>query len=189
MEKIKTWVWQRVANPLAVWLAKRGLTKSRLGWRVIYAISPNLAGLTALLTEASAPHNTLYWWYGAPEEENSTDELTGLLEQVSEVINRAPTPFGMDDYKVFLARLGALPGDGKGLTWEQVDSTLEQRPTKTVQLVEGNRWHDWKHGNGEQEVRAALEQCRPQPDLPVTIIQVAVVGSSVASAVRQLGKP
>jgi hypothetical protein len=168
---------------IANWLAQKGAGRNRLLWRAIYAISPVLAGMVVTFSEAMQPQNQLVWFH--TQDENAGVEE--VLARISEMINRAPAPMGLDGYHVFLTSLVSLPGDERGLTQDQVDETLEDRPARYMRLVQGDRWHDWKRGSGQQELRDTLEDYQPQPDAPVTLVQVAVTGAGVARTLRAFG--
>lgn len=170
-------------NKLAAWLASKGAARNRLAWRLVYAVSPLLAGMVSTFAEALEPENQLVWWYDPAGDASAID---GVLGEVSDMINRAPTPFGLDGYHVFFTSLGTIPGDEQ-LTGEKADATLNRRLAKSVHLVAGNRWHDWKRGDGAQAVRTILDRFRPCSDAPVTLIQVAVTGSGVLHSLRAFG--
>jgi len=184
MMKMMKFMKRLTREQIAVWLAQYGAGRNRLMWRLVYAISPILAGMVVTFTEAMHPQNQLVWFYTQAVNAGGVQEV---LVRISEMINRAPAPMGLDGYHVFLTSLGAMPGDERGLTRDKVDETLEDRPARFVRLVQGDRWHDWKRGSGPQELRAALEDYEPQPDAPVTLVQVAVTGAGVARTLRAFG--
>jgi hypothetical protein len=169
---------------IAAWLASRGIGRNRLLWQLVYAVSPVMAGMVATFSEALAPENQLVWWY---EPESDGDIVQGVLDEVDELITRAPTPLGLDSYCVFVTVLGRIAGDPAQMTGDRADETLHARPAVAVQLVEGDRWRDWKRGNGRDAMREVLERLHPRWNAPVTLIQVAVVGSGVARSLRAFG--
>jgi len=179
-------MWKFVPNreQVAAWLTALGAGRSRPFWQLIYAFSPAVTGMVSTLTEASRPENQVVWWFA---EETSAEVIEGILDEVSELIVRAPTPLGLDSYCVFISALGKLPDDPLPMTAERADETLDARPAVAARVVEGKRWRDWKHGHGRAAVRKTLEQLAPQPGAPVTLIQVAVIGSGVAHSLRAFG--
>jgi len=166
---------------IAVWLAQYGAGRNRLMWRLVYAVSPALAGLVSIMAAGMDPDNVEIWWY-SPEDNG--DSLESIFISVDEMITRAATPFGLDNYHVFFASLRAIPGDENGMTGDRAEDTLDKRPARTVYHCEGIRWNDWKRGNGKDVVRAALRDFRPTPEAPITKIQVAVTGNAVARSLR-----
>lgn len=172
---------QMIMTRIAGWLTAHNAIRSWRAWRLLYALSPVLAGMTATLSEISDPHNTLYWWY---QPNDGEDDLGELLDEIGSTIERASTPFGMDNYRVHITRLGSLSGDGVGLDWGQVNATVDQRRARSIHVVKGNRWHDWKRGDGRAVLQVELEQCRPCAETPVTVIQIAVAGAAVARVLR-----
>ena len=169
---------------IAAWLAARGVGRNRLLWQLVYALSPVVAGMVSTFSEALATENQLVWWY---DQESDTHVVQGVLDEVGELITRAPTPLGLDTYCVFVTALGGIQGDPAQMTGDWADETLHARPAVAVQLVEGDRWRDWKRGEGRRALREVLEGLCPRPDAPVTLIQVAVVGSGVAHSLRAFG--
>jgi hypothetical protein len=169
---------------IAAWLAARGVGRNRLLWQLVYALSPVVAGMVSTFSEAMQPENQLVWWH---DPESDTHVIQGILDEVGELITRAPTPLGLDTYCVFVTSLGGIPGDPAQMTGDQADETLHARPAVAVQLVEGDRWRDWKRGSGRDSMGEVLERLHPRPDRPVTLIQVAVVGSGVARSLRAFG--
>lgn len=169
---------------LAAWLASLGVGRNRLLWRLVYAFSPVVAGMVSTFSEAMQPENQLVWWH---HPESDAGVVEGVLDEIGKLITRAPTPLGLDTYCVFVTALGGIPGDPAQMTGDRADKTLDARPAVAVRLVEGNRWRDWKRGAGREGMREVLEQLHPRPGRPVTLIQVAVVGSGVARSLRAFG--
>ena len=169
---------------IAAWLASRGVGRNRLLWQLVYVLSPVVAGMVSTFSEALAPENQLVWWY---EPESDAPIIEGVLDEIDELITRAQTPLGLDTYCVFVTALRGIPGDPAQMTGDRADETLHARPAVAVQLVEGDRWRDWKRGEGRRALREVLEGLCPRPDAPVTLIQVVVVGSGVARSLRAFG--
>lgn len=141
---------------------------------------PELALYMALETELWRPANLLLWVYDATE----TDVPADLLDEIGELINRAPAPLGLDDYLVRVCQLTAVPGEAvEQLTFDQADATLGQRRAVAGTTLSGDRWYDWKRGAGRAAVAAVLQRLCPTPHRPVTSVQVAMSGA----VVRQLG--
>jgi len=169
---------------IAVWLAWHGAGRNRLMWRLVYAVSPALAGLVSIMAAGMDPDNTEIWWYSPNDNGESTESV---FNSVDEMITRSATPLGMDNYHVFFASFRAIPGDGNGMTGDRAEDTLRCRPARSVQHHEGLRWNDWKRGDGKDAVRAAIREFRPTPEAPVTQVQVAVTGDAIARSLRAFG--
>ncbi len=167
----------KIEHGLALWLLRRGVTQRRWMWNTVYAFAPSLAALAAGLAEVYRPGNSIIWYY-SPDDED--DDLDGLLDMISERINRAPAPFGCDNFVVSVEQLSAISGDPTEMTFERADATLESRRVVRTWELHGNRWKDWKKGNSNQELLAALHQAVPTPGSPVTLIRAAVLGTSFA---------
>lgn len=175
---MKKWTKER----LAAWLAARGVGRNRLLWQLVYALSPAVAGMVSTFSEAMQPENQVVWQ--VEPDGDGEDSMAACLELVSEIINRAPAPMGLDGYLIVVTRLGALPGDENGLLPDWVDATLNARPALEARLLQGDRWHDWKRGDGRQALRTVLEQFQPHAHAPVTLMQVAVTGAGVVQALH-----
>lgn len=169
---------------IAVWLAWHGAGRNRLMWRLVYTVSPALAGLVSIMSAAMEPDNIEIWWY-SPDDNG--DSLESVFSSVDEMISRAATPLGLDNYHVFFASFLAIPGDERGMTGDRADDTLDRRPARAVYHCEGVRWNDWKCGDGKEAVRAAIQKFRPTAEAPVTQIQVAVTGDAIARSLRAFG--
>lgn len=148
--------------------------------RLVCRLWPNLGLHAALETELWRPANLLLWVYDAAEIDVPAD----LLDDIGDVINRAPAPLGLDDYLVQMYQLTAVPGEVvEQLTFDQADATLGQRRAVAGVTLSGDRWYDWKRGAGRATMSAALQRLRPTPQRPVTSIQIAMSGA----VVQQLG--
>ena len=177
------WVWLHVAYPVAEYLARLGIMKSLKVWTLIYELSPGLAGLTAFMDAASTPTARFIWWW--PGSSDECDGIDTLLADVSEVIERAATPGGLDTYWIEVERLSALSSDRNGVDEATIDTTIGERQILERYTCKGDRYHDWKNGQGKLVVRELLYRARPTPELPVTIVRVTVNGDLVSSAVRR----
>ncbi len=183
----EAWLYGVIGLRLARWLAASGLGARPWAWKLIARIWPALASAVALI---AAFENTrpIYWvWDGDEESGADVDEI---LADVSEMINRAPTPLGGDDYIVFVRRLGPLPGEENGARVEfpAFEETLVQREIVARWTLAGNRWRDWKRGNGKERLRRVLEEAQPTRDAPVTIIAAAVEGAVMANIFLRMKK-
>jgi len=167
----------KIAHNLALWLLRRGVTQRRWMWNAVYAFMPSLAALAAGLSEVYRPGNSIIWYY-SPDDED--DDLDGLLNMISERIDRAPAPFGCDNFVVGLELLSAIPNDPAEMTFERADATLESRHVVRAWELQGNRWKNWKNGSSKQELLTILQQAVPTPESPVTLIRAAVLGASFA---------
>jgi len=65
-----------------------------------------------------------------------------------------------------------------------LESTLPQRSIITEWKVGGNRWRDWKRGNGKDALRRLLCDAAPDKDRPVTLVSAVMIGTAVARAVN-----
>ena len=175
MGMLKRW-WTE--EQLAAWLAVRGVGRCRPLWLLVKACSPFVAGLVLTLTELNETDNTLVWYY---TEDEDPEGVRSALAWLSERINRAPAPMGLDSYLICLDRLTALPSDdfACGLSEESIDETLSARPIAATHWLEGDRWHDWKRGRGPAETRELLADSAPNRKLPVVVLRVAVTGAGL----------
>ena len=169
---------------IAAWFAGQGVGRNRLLWRLVYALSPVVAGMVSTFSEAMEPENQLVWWY---DLECDANVVEGVLDEIGALITRAPTPLGLDTYCVFVSTMGSILADSNGMTGDRADETLHTRPVVATQVVEGDRWRDWKRGEGRGILRVVLKRLHPRSDAPVTLIQVAVVGKGVARSLRSFG--
>ena len=177
-----------LADRLTLLLVRLGFARRTWAWKLLYAVSPSLAGLVAITDRLLAPSEQLLWVWPGPEHETSDDEIAGILAAISEEIDRAPTPMGGDEYRVFIASYGALPGEKQGIDLD--DPTLpasisRRRPVETVALG-GSRWHDWKHGQGKDRILDVLRQMTPGERAPVTTIRIMVEGKVAAETVQNM---
>ncbi len=183
MTKFNELLWHRAAYPLAVWLARMGVMKARWAWMLTYQVFPALAGLTAFMAASTKPNKIFVWGWPGPLEE--CGEQDDLLADVSELIERAPAPGGLDTYWIEVERLGPLAEDRCGVNAEQAQASLRQRKTIECRRCAGRRWHDWKKGDGKTRARELLAWACPTAELPVTVVCVTVNGEAVVDAVRQ----
>ncbi len=150
-------------------------------WQAIARVWPALAGAVALLTasDATCP---IYWVWEGENADGDDATVDDILADVDEMINRAATPLGGDDYAVFVDRLGPLPGGEKGVRvmFPEFEETLRRRPILESHVLTGNRWRDWKRGDGKERLRQVLEGTQPTPDAPVTVILPVVEGAVMA---------
>ncbi len=164
---------QQVEMRLAAGLLRLGVSRHLPLFNFFYQLMPALVCLAVTLEELHRPSNGFFWYYGPQEPE---DDLDGMVADVSEIINRARTPLGQDDYIILVLRLEALPGDEAGLTPERIEDTLVRRRAVENCKLTGNRWAKWKNGDGRQELLSVLQGAAPTPLAPVTMIQAAVLG-------------
>jgi hypothetical protein len=181
MGKFREWLWERVEYPLAIGLIKIGADQKIWLWNLVYSISPAIAGTVILLADTFKSRHGMDWILGDGQPNEQADVPAEIISDVSEMINRAPTPFGNDNYWICISRLGALPGDVEGMSFQRLDATRDERSLVSFHLLRGNRWRDWKNGAGPQAAYDLLEQTRPVTEAPVTVIQVGVTGRAIAS--------
>ncbi len=181
--RLKTWLWIHVAYRLARLLARLGIMKSFNAWRLIYWLSPGLAGLIAFTDVAASPVKTFIWWW--PGLAKVSDGLDTLLTDVSDVIERSPAPGGLDTYWVEIDRLSALVGDQNGVNENTVGESISQRNILERYTAKGDRYHDWKKGRGKSVLQELLVQACPVSQMPVTIVRVMVNGDVVMKTIRR----
>lgn len=175
-----------VAHWIAVWLIRIGATRQRWSLRLLLAISPDLVGLAMCLEEIYRTSNMVLWILG-PEDEGTSNDV---LMMVDEMIERAPTPFGNDNFVIIVERRAALPGDGDGsdLLQKEVEATLAHRTLIDSMVLRGNRWKDWKHGDSKQRLLEMLDKAFPSVEASVTLIRAAVMGHSMARLAARLSE-
>ncbi len=171
--------WTEVAaHWIAVRLIRIGATRRRWSLRLLLAISPDLVGLAMCIEEIYRPSNSLLWILGSNDDGTSDD----VLAEVNEMIERAPTPFGNDNFIIVVERRASLPDDGDGfdLSPDHVEATLEQRALAEEMVLRGNRWINWKRGNSKQELLEILAKAVPTVEASVTLVRAVVMGRSMA---------
>jgi len=83
---------------------------------------------------------------------------------------------GQDNYIIRVICLAGLPVDEAGLTPACIEESLDARQIGLDWKLNGNRLKDWKNGTGREELRRVLQNARPMPAAPVTLIQACVIG-------------
>jgi hypothetical protein len=151
------------------------------------AVAVFLAATAVALGELS--RNTFFWWEnGQPSDLGDESEtISNLVEDVSELINRASLPWGVDQYRIVVTRLGSLPSDDEGMDYDRAAATLASRPQMGFWDLSGSRWKNWKQGLGKEELVQTLRQAAPRTGEPVTVVQVAVLGHALARAMKNFG--
>ena len=176
--KLAAWAWERLSHPIAYWLLREGITSHPTLIHALFHLFPVFTTLIFLLEDAILSENTYIWyWDGAPVE-----EVDDLLEDIHEHITRSAIPYGGDDYFVIATSLEAMPGEENGVDPAKLDDSLPFRRAITTEESGGNRWRDWKRGQGKIALQTILEKFRPGPRAPVTVIRVSLCGRAIARA-------
>lgn len=172
------------AHRIALWLSQMGFTRKRWSLRFLLAIFPDLLETALCLEEIYRTSNIVLWILG-PEEEGTSNDV---LMMIDEMIERAPTPFGNDNFIIIVERRLSLPGDGDGskLLQQEIESTLAYRALADSIVLRGNRWRDWKHGDSKQQLLETLDKAFPSVEASVTLIRAAVLGRSLARLAARL---
>lgn len=176
---------EKLSVRLANRLIRLGVTRSRILWTVLYHLAPHLAGFCALLEDTQRAENTLFWCWEPDPPDSDPEQEDDTFDQVSEMIERAPVLFGDDDYIVFVRQYGHTSGE-KCLyvtSFEHAVETIPHRQMVYACEVRGNRWRDWKRGEGRAELQAALRRAEPTSQAPLTMIGVLVFGRATARLV------
>jgi hypothetical protein len=180
------WIfWQRIANPLA-WRLRRNVTDLPWLYFLLQRLSPDF--LAQALVFGELERNTFLWWIDEEvlDLETVDENVSGMIAEISELINRTSLPWGMDRYKIVITRLASLPQDKQGLNYQSASDSLAIRKQLHCWDLTGSRWLDWKQGTGKSQLAALLEQAAPNGDEPVTVIQVALLGHSLARLMENL---
>ncbi|MBN2116327.1 MAG: hypothetical protein JW730_07145 [Anaerolineales bacterium] len=172
------------SHQIALWLSQMGFTRKRWSLRFLLAVFPDLLE-TALCLEEIYRTSNMVLWILEPEDEGTSNDV---LMMVDEMIERAPTPFGNDNFVIIVERRLSLPGDGDGseLLQQEVESTLAHRALADSMVLRGNRWKDWKHGDSKQRLLEMLDKAFPSVEASVTLIRAAVLGRSFARLAARL---
>ncbi len=152
-------------------------------WRAVRSISPDLAWLTAALYGVYRKANMIFWTYDLDD-----DDPGSLMPMVSENIDRAPTPLGLDRFVISVEQLASIEGDPAGMTYERADATLESRRVVRSWKLRGDRWRDWKRGSTKEELMTILQLAVPTPEAPITLIRAAVLGAAFARIHARFGE-
>ena len=92
----------------------------------------------------------------------------------------------MDEYSIEIVSLAALPSETDGVVPGRVYADLHHRRIAARKHLEGDRYYDWKKGEGQADVRAILEQLRPCPGAPLTFIRVWCYGRLLARVMHTI---
>jgi len=156
-----------------------GVLERRWLWLITYRVSPALAGLCAILEGMRLPENLLFWVQETGTREHDAD-VDDMLEEISEMLQRAPVVSGNDDYLIAICQCGALSDEKDGISprlgFEEIANSVPARRLIRRRMVWGKVWQDWKCGSGKSELRTVLEALAPTPAEPVTMIAVIAVG-------------
>ena len=179
---------EEILYRLALLLTWLGFTRRRWMWEMLEAVAPTFAGALVIMEQMSQPSEHLLWLWPGPGHEVSDEEISGLVSAVSEVVNRAPTPMGGDEYLISIGRYGPLPGEEQGVdpSAPGLLRSLERRALAEKGSLTGSRWHDWKRGQGKEELRQALREMAPNAETPVVVVHAVVAGALVAQAVEAM---
>ncbi len=184
-EKLNGRPWVNLAShQIALWLSQVGFTRKRWSLRFLLTVLPDLLETAMCLEEIYRTSNIVLWILG-PEDEGTSNDV---LIMVDEMIERAPTPFGNDNFVIIVERRASLPGDGNGsdLLQQDVEATLAHRALADSMVLRGNRWKDWKHGDSKQRLLEMLNKAFPTMEASVTLIRAAVLGRSFARLAARL---
>ena len=182
---LKQFLWQRIANPMA-WRLRRDVTDRPWLFFLLQYLSP--AFLAQALVIGELERNTFLWWVeGELDLETINENVSGLIADISELINRFSLPWGIDRFKIVVTRLASLPQDKQGLNYRAASDSLAIREQRQCWDLTGSRWLDWKQGTGRKQLKTLLEQAAPNEDETVTVIQVALLGHSLARLMKNLG--
>lgn len=185
LDRVSDWLWQQAAwqrleYALAIGFIRLRLNRRPRAMQALYRLSQPLMGLVLLLSESGrASNQILLSWDG---DETPTD-FDDILNDIAELIERAPAPMGVDDYRISAYRLGRLPNE-VSVNESRLHDTLRQRKVVASRRVQGDRYSDWKHGSGKQAARALLEEFDTTPECPVTLIEVICTGRAVAHTLQ-----
>lgn len=182
---MERWFWQRRAYRLAGILVRLGAARRRGLWLAVHRLSPRLAGLCLLYEDSARPENTLYWAWEPGDDQQEEGTVEAVLAEVSAMVDRAPVPLGGDDYLIFVRQYLALPGEEQGVPLadlDRLDETIPLRERGYAGNLRGNRWSDWKHGEGPAALRRALVRAEPAAKAPLTLICVVIAGRAAGRA-------
>jgi hypothetical protein len=175
---LRSWMWKRVAHPLAAYALRLGVTRRQAVFNTMCLFFPKIVQLAVALEELRRPESILLWIHESAAAGGEDAGVEDLLADVAERIDRAGTPLGGDNYIILVVRLGALPSDPATLAEDAVEDSLDLRPVLQVRKLSGNRWMDWKKGEGKGVLRQILQEMTPIEDAPVVVIQSAVIGAA-----------
>ena len=184
--KFKYWIRRYITVPLVSMLVLLGTNRNTWLWRIVYFLSPYLAGFCVLMEDSRRPENTLLWYWqeGDPEKDPQSVDMT--MADIDEMTKRAPVPFGGDDFLIMIRQYGALPSRDNRFNFDQnedVERFLKNHPLIRAWNLPGNRWKDWKKGQAKERLQDILNSAEPNRLAPLTMICVVIIGRAVARSI------
>jgi len=183
---LKILFWNQFFIPMASFLVRLGVTRRSWLWEIVHSISPRMAGFCAILEDSMLPSNTLLWYWSEGESEQDLASVEATMEDINEMVNRAPVPFGGDDFIIMVRKYGALPDEKITYNFEHaedVNQFLKKHPLIGAWNHRGNRWRDWKRGDAKKQLFNTLTKAEPNRKEPLTMIGVVIIGRGVARSI------
>jgi hypothetical protein len=184
--KLKGCLWIHIFVPLAILLVRIGITRSRWLWQVVHFFSPRMAGFCIIMEDSILPENTLLWYWQEGDPEDDLESVEATLADIDEMINRAPVPFGGDEFIIMIRKYGSLPEEKHLYNFEyneDVERFLNNHSLAGAWNHRGNRWRDWKRGEAKMHLFDTLIKAEPNSIEPLTIIGVVIIGRGVARSI------
>lgn len=155
--------------------------------RFLFRFWPDEVIARAMYNDAMDPKNApVVWGYPVGDV---TAEIDDLVEAVGEMIERAPSPYGGDNYVLMITSFSEIPGENfDGTLDEEIDLRLDERKAAAHFTMRGNRYKHWKKGDGKIALKSALEKIAPDVKSPVLKIAVGFEGRALANIISRIKK-
>jgi hypothetical protein len=134
------------------------------------------AELFAALERGEGSTVFLWSWDGPDDYAGDVDEL---LDDIDEVVRRAPSPLGADEFFIRVATYGGRPQDVDG-----VETTHEGRQVLSSQSLFIDRYHDWRRGDAKERLLDVLRESVPRPTAPLMAVGIFPFGEALAAMLR-----
>jgi hypothetical protein len=158
---------------------------SPLTLRLLFRFWPNEVLARAMYSDAMHPKNVPVVW-GYPVGDVDA-EIEDLVDAVGEKIERAPAPYGGDDYVLVITGFSNIEGENfDGTLDEEIDLRIGDRKAIAHFAMRGNRYDHWKKGEGKDSLRSALKKIVPSVNAPVLIIAVGFEGRALARVISKI---
>lgn len=114
-------------------------------------------------------------------------QIDRLIERIDEVIRLAPNPVGIGDFLIRVRVFNRPPESGwlgNSADWRRLLAHEYFLDSKAQNCII-SRYHDWKHGDARQRLKALLCQHCAAPARPLIEVAVTSIGQLLVDLVRE----